>query len=218
MSFKKKIVFIACISVCIGCLTTLLIYSFKPNEVIVTGLIPARTEQELILDSDIIISGTVQKIEKSKWSNPDNEMRGKRNVLQTDIIIDINELLSGNYYSKTTTVRINKGYDSITRTRYISDGYPDFSVGENVLLFLSRDDGDLATDEDYFVITGMRQGKFILNDDKTLKRDNNNYTIKTISELKQRIITEKKNNPDWKEKRAAQAEQARIQNAQLFGE
>lgn len=46
------------------------------------------------------------------------------------------------------------------KTQFVSsDGYPDFEVNEKVLLFLSRDDSDIATDEDYYVLTDMRQGK-----------------------------------------------------------
>ena len=40
---------------------------------------------------------------------------------------------------------------------------PDLEVGEEVVLFLSEDDSDLANpNEDYYVLTGMIQGKFTL--------------------------------------------------------
>ena len=49
---------------------------------------------------------------------------------------------------------------------FLPDGYPDFEVNEKVLLFLSRDDSDIATDEDYYVLTGMRQGKYDLSESR----------------------------------------------------
>ena len=65
------------------------------------------------------------------------------------------------------------------KIKFISSGYPDFEKEENVLLFLSRDDSDVATDEDYFVLTGMRQGKWNVNNEEVIAENG----IGTISEI-----------------------------------
>ncbi len=161
------------------------IYKFTaPKEISVTGTIPYRTEQELILNSDLIVAGKVDKIGEGKWSNPDFEPAEKRNILQTDVFVEIDEILYGEYSREFVAVRIDKGYDPESNTKVISDGYPDFEVGEEVLLFLSRDDSDVATEEDYFVLTGMKQGKWNIAGNKIASTD---YATQTIDELKEKI-------------------------------
>lgn len=218
MTFKRIFIITVCLAIIIGAMTTIFIYYNQPTVVSVSGLIAGLTEQELILNSDIIITGEVLELEKSKWTNPDNEIPERRNILQTDVIISIEELISGEYGEKTVAVRVDKGYDKKTNTQFVSDLYPEFAPGDRFLLFLSRDDSDIATDEDYFVLTGLIQGAFDLKDDGTVESYIQHYAIKTIPELKQRIAVEKQNNPDWKEKKAAEAERTRIENAKLFGE
>ena len=161
------------------------IYKFTaPKEISVTGTIPYRTEQELILNSDLIVAGKVDKIGEGKWSNPDFEPAEKRNILQTDVFVEIDEILYGEYSREFVAVRIDKGYDPESNTKVISDGYPDFEVGEEVLLFLSRDDSDVATEEDYFVLTGMKQGKWNISGDKINSAE---YETQTIDEMKEKI-------------------------------
>ncbi len=165
------------------------IYKFTaPKEIVITGTIPFRTEQELILKSDLIIEGNVEEIGNGKWSNPDFKEQGKRNILQTDITVKINSVLSGEYSSEKVVVRIDKGYDPASNTKVISDGYPDFKAGEEIVLFLSRDDSDVATDENYFVLTGMKQGKWNLSGNKITSADYESQEIsQTLEELKEKI-------------------------------
>ena len=68
----------------------------KKEEIVVDGIIPLISESELILRSDLIIEGTVSEIMDSKWSNPNNE-KGEnfRNILQTDIVVNIDNYLFG---------------------------------------------------------------------------------------------------------------------------
>lgn len=52
-----------------------------------------------------------------------------------------------------------------------SEGYPDFAPGEKVVLFLSKDDSDVANpNENYYVLTGMIQGKFVADTTSTTER------------------------------------------------
>ncbi len=141
------------------------------TKMVVSGSIPALTLRDLVCDSTIIIKGKVNKLLPSRWSN-EGYKKGKdiRNVLQTDIIIDIEKVYKGTPYdSKQIAVRIDKGQtdDMIVE----SDGYPDFTSGEDVILFLAIDDGDAANaNENYYVLKGMAQGKF------SLTQTNNIYT------------------------------------------
>ena len=170
----------------------------KKEEIVVDGIIPLISESELILRSDLIIEGTVSEIMDSKWSNPNNE-KGEnfRNVLQTDIVVNIDNYLFGERDDNQAIVRIDKGEDE--NTIVSSDGYPDFEVNEKVLLFLSRDDSDIATDEDYYVLTGMRQGKYDLSESENSRSSNtintyissmevdNERDTEVIDELKDKI-------------------------------
>lgn len=153
----------------------------------VQGTIPAKSKTELIGDSDLIVRGTVKELLPSKWSNPNGE-RGPeaRNIIQTDVLLGINEVFKGvPYDQQTIKVRIDKG--QVGQTKWESDGYPDFTPGEEVILFLSKDDGDLADPrETYYVLTGMRQGKFTLSDTsstgKTFSNDREQITLPTFKE------------------------------------
>lgn len=162
----KKIFAIFCLSFFIGGIIFYLVP--KSQTMTVQGQIPLKTKSELITESEVIIRGTVNEILPSKWSNPDYK-KGEaiRNILQTDISINIKEIFSGiPYDKKNILVRIDKClYDNI---KVASEGYPDFIIGEDLILFLSKDDSDVANpDENYYVLTGMSQGKFILNDKST---------------------------------------------------
>ncbi len=219
---KKKLWVLIIVVLCLG-ITGIIIYNNRPvKEVVISGSIAHLTQEELILNSDLIITGTVTKINESKWSNPE-KIKDKRNVLQTDVEIEIDDILLGEYDLNTAVVRVNKGYDKKTKTRYISDGYPDFYEGENVLIFLARDDGDLKTDENYFVTVGMIQGKWSC-DKETGKIDNDktpeNYSLegKTIGEMKSEVKEQITKNPNYKEERALKREKTRKRNIELFGE
>ncbi len=222
MKIKRIIIITSILAILIGISGALIYKKTRPTEIIITGMVGEISEQQLILNSDIIVDGKVKEIKESKWSNPGMKIEGKRNVLQTDIVVTISELLSGKYNNRDVVVRIDKGYDKKERVKYISDGYPDFEVGEHVLLFLSRDDGDLVTDEDYFVLTGMFQGKWNVEDNGVIA--NKREYVKHLTPkrnkdvLKTQIKTEKDNNPDWKEKREAEKEIIRKRNIELFGE
>lgn len=216
-NLKKILICVVCLAFVFGATATFLIEKNKPEIIEINGIIPELTEQELILNSDIIVKGNVLEIGESKWSNP-KSIKGKRNILQTDITVKINEILSGEYSSRNVVVRIDKGYDKKSNTVMESSGYPDFEVGENVILFLSRDDGDLLTDEDYFVLTGMKNGKWLLNDENQITSKLNSSKSNSLDILKDKIREEKQNNPDWKEQKAKEKQQIIEKNKELFGE
>ena len=204
------------------------------------GLIAYKPDDLLILDSDLIITGTVSRIGESKWSNPDF-YRGDTipNYLQTDIYIAIEEILYGESETDTIAVRVDYGEDETTIVR--SDGYPDFTIGEQVLLFLGRDTPEMANGEDYYMLVGLDQGKFNLQENTaaqsgsladsantdTASADNARYVnleypeenrAFTIGELKTRIAAEHAARPNYRAERAAKQAEIRERNKALFGE
>lgn len=181
-----------------------------------SGLMPYRSESEMILYSDIIICGHVSEIKESKWSNPDF-IRGTnvRNILQTDVVIDIDNTMYGEA-NNSIVVRINKGEDE--NTIFCDENTPDFALNENVLLFLARDDSDVKTDEDYYVLVAKKQSKYELPDDEAVfAHSYDNQTIDLVS-LQQKIIDEKNANPNFKQEIEAEHQRIYENNAVLFGE
>lgn len=161
----KKLIFITLLSFSLGFSAI----SFFPKTVLVevSGDIAIKNKKELVNDSEIIIKGKVAEVLPSFWSNPDFEKGMEiRNIIQTDILVDVEKVYKNKIdVSETIKVRINKG--TIGETIYKSEGYPDFEIGEEVVLFLAEDDSDLANpDENYYVLTGMTQGKFFLPEGK----------------------------------------------------
>lgn len=174
------------------------------------------TESEIILDSNLIVQGELVKYNESKWSNPDLKGSGDIcNILQTDIIFKIDDVLYGSYDKEEVTVRINSGEDK--DTVIINNAYPVFKVGEKVLLFLSREVPESVTykDEDYFILTGAPQGVYKGQDDKYINAGHSERTL-DISELKEKIKMEHEKNPDWKEQRKLWSEQTKINNRKYF--
>lgn len=219
----KKILLIVIVILCLG-LTGVVVYNNRPvREVTISGAVGLITQEELIFNSDLIITGTVKKINESKWRHLGNDKDGWVTVLQTDIDIRIDEIVLGEYSSDVAVVRVDKGYDKKTRTKYISDGYPDFYEGESVLVFLARDDGMMNTGENYFVTVGMYQGKWSLDKesgviDNVRTFEDYNLEGKTIREMKAKVKEEITKNPDYKEERERKKEEIRKRNMELFGE
>ncbi|MDO5398601.1 MAG: hypothetical protein Q4G33_11810 [bacterium] len=198
----------------------------EKEKIVIHGIMPELTESELILNSDLIISGSVSEILNSKWSN-ENLEKGENipNILQTDIIIDVDEVIEGDCINNYVTVRINKGENEDTVV--YSEGYPDFTEGEQVLLFLARDDSGLATDEDYYVLTGMKQGKYSLKENNTDVYSNdvkaeasyvNDKNTIDIDTLQSAIEKENEANPDYKTEKSIRQEEIKKENEELFGE
>lgn len=195
--------------------------------------IPYKGDDMLILDSDLIITGTVEEIGKSKWSNP-NFIHGKHiiNELKTDIFVGIDEILYGESQTDTVAVRIDGGEDETTVS--VSTGYPDFTVGEKVLMFLEHVPPKFAYGEDYYLLVGMNQGVYNLetsfvipSSSKTANTDKARYInlerfhegrVFEIGALKQQIKDEHEKRPNYREERAQKEAETRERNKELFGE
>ena len=229
MEFRNIVLAVIFCFVAISTGAAVILNNSKLQIVEIKGIMPEFSEQELILNSDLIVEGIVKDIGNGKWSNPEMQP-GKRNIIQTDITVEIGEILSGEYDKEEVVIRVNKGYNAESNILSVSDAYPDFIEGEHVLLFLARDDSDLVTDEDYFVVTGMKQGKWNTEEIKTKSNSDageikitgnaSGYTFsgKNTEYLKERIKQEKQNNPDWDEIQKQKRAQIETNNKILFGE
>lgn len=124
--------------------------------------IPAKSKADLIKEADLIILGTVTEISEERWNNPNFE-RGSHiiNILVSDVAIEADEVFKGELEeNEEVTVRINNGLGSQHSPPSVS--YPRFGKEEQALLFLRKIDGDTAiNEEDYYVVHGAYQGKFI---------------------------------------------------------
>ncbi|MDQ0194906.1 hypothetical protein [Paenibacillus wynnii] len=204
------------------------LFSFIPQQIKIeaSGDIPILSKRDLINNASVVIRGTVDKILPSSWSNPDFAKGLEvRNTIQTDVLIKVNEVYKNKPYDNSVvTVRIEAG--KVGNTTLTSEGYPTFQPGEEVVLFLSEDDGDLANpNENYYVLTGMLQGKFSLNEktstDKTFvnKSDNDllngkdSFKLSTIGEEINSTLKDLKLKPIQK----LTKEEIRIQNEKVFG-
>lgn len=222
---NSKLILITLASIVIG----FSVYYFLPKQqvIIQSGIIAEKNKRELINDASVIINGKVKKSLPSFWSNPNLEKGATiRNIIQTDVVITINEVFKGKPYSdKEIKVRIDKG--KIGNTTSISEGYPDFITEEEVVLFLSEDDGDLANPaENYYVLTGMTQGKFTLKEVKGSEKiftnniasdfafEKDSFKLSTIKTEINNILEDLNKNPI----RKMTKEEIKEQNKKLFGE
>ncbi|MDQ8736882.1 hypothetical protein [Paenibacillus sp. LHD-38] len=199
-------------------------YAVPKNVVTVTsGEIALKDKKALVDEANVIVRGTVSEIKPSFWSNPNGEKgQDVRNIIQTDIVVNVEEVYKNELFNeKSVTVRIDKGKVG----NYISksEGYPEFDLKEEVILFLSKDDGDLANPaENYYVLTGMSQGKFIkdkeVSGDKIFvnKVDSEKRDKLSLHEAKGEIsgiMDDLKKNPRPKMTK----EEIRQQNEKVFG-
>lgn len=97
-----------------------------------------------------------------------------------------------------------------------------------MILFLSEDDGDLANaNENYYVLTGMIQGKFLLNESKSTNNEKtftnktavesviekDSFELSTIKEEIKNTLDDLKKNPIHKMTK----EEIRLNNEKIFG-
>lgn len=224
----KKIIFsITALTCCTALISTFILHN-KKEEMYIESLIPIMNQEQLILDSSLIIEGTVSEILDSEWSN-ENFEKGNEipNFLQTDIVVNVDEIIYGEC-GDSVTVRIYKG--ETNDTIVYNDAYPDFFKNEKVLLFLGRDNGIMNTGEDYYMLTGMHQGKYVIENNS--EKQTNDLSIyesyKTIDSkeknefnipnLKEQIISLHEANPNYEEEKAIRQAEIIEENKKLFGE
>jgi hypothetical protein len=194
---KRSLAFVLMASIAIGFIG-FNVFPFK-EKINIDGAIANKDLTELIGESNVILRGTVKEILPSKWTNPDG-LKGTdfRNILQTDIVFSIDEIYKGTpSNSSTLTIRIDQG--ETKKVKVVSEGYPDFKIGESSVLFVSKDDSDVANiNEDYYVLTGMGQGDFKLKDKTKPDKFSNNKEVIDLLTFKDSIpvqLEKYKNHP-----------------------
>jgi hypothetical protein len=157
---KNYLLFLFIISFSIG---ILIFVSLPKTKIIAThNIILEKNLSDLISESNVIIKGKIGNKLPSRWTNPDF-IRGDhiRNIIQTDTNISIIEVLKGVPYNNSSlNLRTDTG--KLDNVEYISEDIPALIYNEEVILFLSKDDSDVANPaENYYVLTGMGQGLYI---------------------------------------------------------
>ncbi|WP_319508753.1 hypothetical protein [uncultured Methanolobus sp.] len=146
----------------------------------VSGLVEFLSTDDLVSQSDIIITGTVTGAYPSRWNTPDGQRPdkadseldiGTEDMIYTHIGIHVSKYLKNPLDTGDLQITIDGGTvgdDSI----WVEDS-PSFEYGENVLLFL-----DWTPGREGMTVTGGYQGKFtMINDTAAVRGDGMSVTI-----------------------------------------
>jgi len=109
---------------------------------------------QLTMQADLIFSGKVLATE-SRWDST-------RSKIWTHVTFSVDEVIGGSFAEKEITLRLPGGAIEADNIRMRVDGVPEFRVGEEVLLFCSRDPKRMNP------IIGWFQGRFKIRLDETL--------------------------------------------------
>ncbi|MFZ3383195.1 MAG: hypothetical protein WA144_04645 [Candidatus Methanoperedens sp.] len=152
--------------------TTLIASSSWPEEVLNNTFLSDH--------SDSIVTGYVIKILPGRWNTPD----GKKPIVSidkrptpneekiyTDVIIKVDKKISKELTSEVITVRTLGG--QVGEDRMIVEDEAKFELGENVLLFLTKEDPFTDnSDGAHYRITSWKHGKFsITKDNQAVRSD-----------------------------------------------
>jgi len=132
------------------------------------GLMRALTVKDLTGNSDVVIRGTVEKME-SFWTGEDS-----RRTIVTRGIVSVSEIIAGGPSGDKVIVQYEGGQvgDLVLK---VSD-MPVITAGEEVILFLKKtgadggDDGPFSEGTIYF-IKGLGQGKYSLGRDGLARKN-----------------------------------------------
>jgi len=149
----------------------------------VSGLMVQMTLDDLISQSDTIIVGKVIEILRPQWGTSNTASR----IIYTDVIVKPERFLYG-FKADKIAIRVEGG--RIGTTAMIVEDQPEFTLGEDILLFLSlpKNLGIRPPDRfglaDYYSVTGSLQGKWAYDDGKAV----NMYgAVHDVSALEKRI-------------------------------
>ena len=138
----------------------LVIYTFFPITKEKQAEIPLYTFEEIVEMSDVIVYGTITNIKNSRWTNPDS-VHGEDivNEIATDFELTVGEQYKGEKIDEIIIVRSYIGRKGFHK--WISEDYPDFDEGEEVIVFLRKPDPRYeVANEEYYLPVGLVQGKF----------------------------------------------------------
>lgn len=131
---------------------------------------------KLLSKADSIVVGEVIEILQSKWNTIDGKKPENRSdqsyYIYTDNRIKVGEYLKNPLSMETVTVRVLGGI--VGQDKMVVEDQPFFSVNENVLVFLKKDDDARTKDVggQHYVTVGAMQGKIsILQNNEAIVGD-----------------------------------------------
>ncbi len=163
----------------------------------VSGLLPARTEQEMIEKSHLIVKGTFE--DKSKAFQVRSADQTEESNF-TDYYLTVEEVYRGDAVAgDIIAVRIQGGF--VGTVNVVSDMDPEINVGDTVFVYLYQPGigGGFETKEDYYYVLNGIDGLFHYDGATTLVNPKTKQT-KNISEIKvdiQRVNQTTPVNKNW---------------------
>jgi len=130
----------------------------------------------LVSNSDLIVLGSVEEIEKAEWDTSDGQQPKFQPYASIHHYVHLNvtEELAGEY--EDLPVRVSGG--TVDNTTMIAEGSPEFSENEEVLVTLTEED-------DYYTVYGGYNGKFEVRDSHLIRDNvsNGNFSKEYIRTL-----------------------------------
>jgi hypothetical protein len=133
-------------------------YKHRPEQdILVDGhaLLPQLTKEELIRQSDVILTGKVRNLDSIKISS---EIRAGEEDIVTNVILDVEKYLRNytNASPQEVTVQVLGG--KVGNLTMNVEHAPSFKEGEHVLVFLKQEKNGI------FTAYGWAQGKYSIDD------------------------------------------------------
>jgi hypothetical protein len=127
----------------------------NPVSTLVTSVLIEKDSKSLIADSSLIIVGRVETIQAIEEAST---IRNEEKDIYTIAEVSVEKyLLTKEAKKKTIYIKTLGG--TIGNKEMTATDWPHFEPGERVLLFLHKD-----TASDYYLVSGLRQGKYGLSD------------------------------------------------------
>ena len=121
-----------------------------------SGTFPRRSEEDLMEISSLVVHGRV--VGRTQAFTVENQFYGASTIF-TDYFVEVYEVLRGEAYADTITVRMEGG--ATNERTLITTFTPTFTRGGEYLLFLTIPSGDaFDTPGEYYYIIGGSQGVF----------------------------------------------------------
>jgi len=169
MSSKFRVVLMSILACLVFTSSVLYLHNIQkktqPTSMRISGSIPYYAPNELSGLADLIVEGNVVSISPGRWNTNDGKKPDKisiNDIIYQEISINVQNVLKGTTnVDSVLKVYSHEGTDE-SGFSVFSDAEPKFTVGENVLLFLSKDNTiyNKLKSNDHYVVTGLILGKY----------------------------------------------------------
>ncbi|REK74825.1 hypothetical protein [Paenibacillus paeoniae] len=154
-----------------------------------------RDKHSLVEIADVIIRGTVtsQEVQTDYMGFP-----------ATDTFIQVTQVYKGKPEVQVE-VRTIGGETNDTILSIDSHSIPSFKMGEDVIVFLTSQKGTRPDRDDFgYYVVGQAQGKFSINNNKSIESESNNeygFKLNKINKQIKEIMKENEKNPPQRDYR-----------------